>query len=374
MYKRLLVVSDTPAYRDGDNFFGLAPVVFELESLADRFEQIIWVAYDCSERKGDPTLLPVDSSKVRVVLVPNVGGGTLINNLKTLLLYPYFVYLILKFGKLAEVIHTRAPSHPAFAANILSFFMKRKIWWQKFAGSWDPQTLPWFYKIQRNFLILSKHSKVTINGFWENQPPHCLSFENPCLTDSDLESGRKIEEKKLFKAPFVFIFIGRLDEYKGVDRIIEALNSIPFGSIKEVHFIGDGPKLGFYKQQTDFLKDKVKYHGFLGKAQVHHFLKTSHFLLLPSVSEGFPKVIAEAACYGVIPVVSNVGSIPHYINESNGYIWDIKGSKDFDQVLLEVFENNSTDDLKEKSKNILKLASDFSFENYFKKLEMNIFS
>lgn len=372
MYKRLLVVSDTPVFRLGATNYGLAPVVLELESLSDRFEEIIWIGYDFPDREGDPTFLPVHSSKIKMVFVPRLGGKSVIAHLKTLLFYPYFFYLILNYGKSAEVIHTRAPSHPAFVANLMSFFMKNKIWWQKFAGSWDPQTLPWFYKIQRRLLILSKHSKVTINGFWKNQPSHCISFENPCLTACDLKMGKQIAEEKGFEGPFVFVFIGRLDEFKGVDRIITALKSIPLATIKEVHFIGNGPKLDLYRQQTSFLEDKVIFHGFLGREKVHQYLKESHFLLLPSISEGFPKVIAEGACFGVIPIVSNVGSISHYINDSNGFLWKIMGKSNYSEVLKQAIYFTSKEDLKAKSRNLLNLAEDFSYQAFLGKLDQYI--
>jgi len=49
--------------------------------------------------------------------------------------------------------------------------------------------------------------------------------------------------------------------------------------------------------------------------------KQSHVLLLPSKSEGFPKVIAEAMAFGCIPIVSDVSSIGQYIqHEKLGYL------------------------------------------------------
>ena len=175
------------------------------------------------------------------------------------------------------------------------------------------------------------------------------------------------------ESPFVFTFIGRLESAKGVDRIIEALKFIPLDAIAKVNFIGDGEKIIFYKEATSFLKDKIQYHGFLNNDKVHHILSESHFLLLPSDSEGFPKVIAEAACYGVIPIVSNVGSIGHYINESNGFILDINGNQLFANCLSNAIGTNAFF-LKEKSKKALEVAEKFTFVKYHHMLENLIFN
>ena len=115
------------------------------------------------------------------------------------------------------------------------------------------------------------------------------------------------------------------------------------------------------------MQDKAVFHGFLSKNEVHNLLSQSHFLLLPSHSEGFPKVIAEAACYGTIPVVSNVGSIAHYINDSNGFVWNILSNNPFEKT-INLAINSNTNVLKNKSLQLEDIAEKFTFSNYLKKL------
>jgi glycosyltransferase involved in cell wall biosynthesis len=98
----------------------------------------------------------------------------------------------------------------------------------------------------------------------------------------------------------------------------------------------------------------------------------SHFLLLPSKNEGSPKVIAEAACYGVIPITSNVGSISHYINESNGFVWDINGPQTYEAVFSKAISLQELD-LEFRSKNLEEVAELFTYENYINKLKTQIF-
>ena len=372
MYKKLTIVSDTAIFCDKGKYFAFGPVVREVENFEYLFEEITWIGFNRLDKQNDLSMQEIKSKKINVVFLKNVGGKKVLSFLNIVFNYPAMLYIIIKHIYTAEVVHTRAPSHPAFIAVIVSFFLRKKIWWNKFAGSWNSKTLPFFYKVQKNILIKAKHTKVTINGFWENQPQHCLSFENPCLTNNDLAAGKISSDNKKFEAPFIFTFVGRLESAKGVDRIIEALQSIPLDKIAQVHFIGDGEKTIFYKEKTTFLKDKIHYHGFLGKERVHQILAESHFLLLPSDSEGFPKVIAEAACYGAIPIVSNVGSIAHYINDSNGFVWDLNSNKSYTSIVAKAINANSLE-LKKQSIKIQEVAQKFTFTNYLEKLHDLIF-
>ncbi|MGH2665096.1 glycosyltransferase family 4 protein [Flavobacterium sp.] len=373
MYKNLTIVSDTAIFLEDGKYYAFGPVVNELESFEPLFDEIVWIGFNRPDKKGDLSMKAIASEKVSVILLKEVGGKTLFSSLNILFRYPEMFFVILKNAFKADVIHTRAPSHPAFIAVLISFLIRNKIWWNKFAGSWDSSTLPFFYRVQKNILLKAKHTKVTINGFWENQPKHCLSFENPCLSNEDIKKGKTIADTKSFQPPFTFCFVGRLEAAKGIDRIIEALKSIPLDTIEKVHLIGDGPGKEAYQNAAGFLGDKVVFHGFLNKDNVHALLSESHFLLLPSNSEGFPKAIAEGACYGVIPVASNVGSIGHYITEENGFLWDINSDNPYGLVLNKAIQTDELR-LKEMSVTVLELAEKFTFDNYIDQLKRQLFN
>ncbi len=371
MPKILTIVSDTAIYYKNGAFYGFNAVVNEIKFFEQLFDEIIWIGFDFPEKENDKSLIKLESKNVEVVLLKPLGGKSLVSMMNFFIYYPLFFFKILKYIHMADVIHTRAPSHPAFIAIVISFFIKNKIWWHKFAGSWNTETLPFFYKFQRNLLVKAKHSIVTINGFWNNQPKHCLSFENPCLTDEDILTGKQIVSNKKFSHKFTLCFIGRLDEAKGMDVILEALQKIDLDTIEKIHFIGDSEKRSFYQKEALFLGNKAVFHGFEKKKRVHQILAASHFLLLPSKSEGFPKVIAEASCYGTIPIVSNVGSISHYIDTSNGFVWDKNSTKSFDEIINLAFTENISL-LSEKSKQLSTLAEKFTFNSYLNNLNQKI--
>jgi glycosyltransferase involved in cell wall biosynthesis len=257
-----------------------------------------------------------------------------------------------------------------FLLPLFSFFLPRNFtFWVKYAGNWNEQHPPLSYRIQRWWL--KKHiarCKVTLNGFWKDQPPHCFSFENPCLTQENIAQGKRVVATKVFEPPFTFAFVGRLEDPKGVSQILEAFKDIPFDKVEKLHFIGDGENFERYKSDSGYLGAKVVFHGFQSTPVVHEILAASHFFLLPSLSEGFPKVIAEAACYGCIPVVSDVGSIAHYVNSSNGFLWELNGNAEFIAILHSAIVTDRQT-LNLKSEAILDLAVLFTFEHYFAKLD-----
>lgn len=364
--EKLVIISHTEHYIDTDGVVkGWGSTINEINFLADSWKEIHHVA--CLYNTSPPlSSLPYTKSNIQFVPISPYGGKRIADKLLIFVKVPKIIFQVIRTIRGASEVQLRLPtSMGIFLLPLFSFLIPIKFtFWVKYAGNWGQLNPPLSYKFQRWWLQKNKAKcNVTINGFWENQPSHCLSFENPCLTLDDIEKGKEIAKNKSFEAPFVFCFVGRLESAKGMDRIISAFQNIPKNKIAKIHFIGDSPEMEKYKKATAFLNDSVFFHGFLGKKEVHELLIKSHFLLLPSNSEGFPKVIAEAACYGVVPIVSAVGSISHYVNKSNGFVWDLSSSITYTQVLKEALDNNA-EELKDKSNAIVELAEKFTFDNY----------
>jgi len=364
--KKLVIISHTEHYIDEVGILrGWGSTINEINFLSDHWEEIYHVG--CLYSTTPPaSSLPYTQKNIQFVPIPPYGGKRFLDKLFIIFKIPRIIFQVVKTIRGASEVQLRLPtSMGLFLLPLFSFFIPRKFtFWVKYAGNWAQEKPPLSYRIQRWWLQknLAK-CNVTINGFWENQPSNCLSFENPCLTNEDIVKGKIITANKIFETPFVFCFIGRLESAKGINRIIDALQHIPTEKIKAIHFIGDSPGVNHYKKQCQFLGEKANFHGFLDKNSVHELLAASHFLLLPSDSEGFPKVIAEAACYGVLPVVSSVGSVPHYVNKNNGFLWDISSSIAYTDVLIDAL-NISAETLKDKSNAIVELTEKFTFTNY----------
>lgn len=364
--KKLVIISHTEHYKEGDIIKGWGATVHEINYLAQYWEEVIHVACFYNE-SPPPSSLAYDSENIRYVAIPAYGGQSFVKKLGIFWKMPKIIKTVKNSIKGATEVQLRTPTAMGlFLLPLFTFFWKRNYtFWVKYAGDWEQEKPPRSNGWQRLFLQQKWiNFPVTINGFWPHQAEHCFSFENPCLTKKNIEEGKEITKSKNFHPPFNLCFVGRIDANKGVNRIVEALNSVPKELISEVHIIGDGPDKAKCEKLAEKSLINIKFHGFLNRNDVHKYLREAHFFLLPSHNEGFPKVIAEAACYGTIPVVSNVSSIKHYLNSSNGFVWNYKTNISYSKVLNEAL-NDDEFTLRLKSNEINKLAKLFTFEHYY---------
>ncbi|MFH4964319.1 glycosyltransferase [Gaetbulibacter sp. M235] len=322
--RTLTIISHTEHYKKTDgNIVGLGSTITEINHLLGVFDAIIHVAM-LHNTPAPLSALPYVSNKITFIALPAVGGTSLRDKLAIVFKAPEILKTIKKAIDQTDYFQFRAPTGiGVYVIPYLILFCTKKGWF-KYAGNWKQHNAPLAYSFQR-WLLKKQKRTVTINGRWPDQPNHCLTFENPCLTEDEISQGQTImRNKDLTKQAISFCFVGRLEEAKGLDLIIETfkkLSSEEKLKVKTVHIVGNGKAKQEYKNKVLDSGIDFKFHGFLSRAAVHDIYKKSHVILLPSASEGFPKVIAEAMNYGCIPIVSDISSLGHYIkNNENGFL------------------------------------------------------
>lgn len=367
----LAIISHTEHYKHPDGtIVGWGPTISELNHLAEDFEEIYHIAV-LHPGTPPPSSLPYTKDNIHFVPLKPVGGKGIWDKLAIIGSIPNTLKTVRQTLKKVDVFQLRTPTGMGvFLIPYLSLFSNKKGWY-KYAGNWSQKNPPLGYALQR-WMLKRQKRKVTINGKWPDQPKQCLTFENPCLTEPERQEGLQISKSKTFQAPFIFCFVGRLEDPKGVQRIIDAFGSLEsLEKVAAIHFIGDGQKTASYKSQAETLNLPAHFHGFLGRDEVFEIYKKSHFLLLPSDSEGFPKVVAEGMNYGCISIVSDVSSIGQYVNDTNGYLLNPLEKTALKRVLrkslYEVSEN-----LQNKSINSHNVAAKFTFAHYRSKIQDQI--
>lgn len=367
----LAILADTPFSRRGKDVFGFGPTITEYNFLASKFKRVTIFSFEHQSEKNNSSFEKIDATNIQLILLPRIFWGTdLLDKLNVIVLFPVIIFLIVILILTHKVIHTRGPSSIAFLGILLSFVFREKKWWHKFAGNWKQDNAPFFYELQRNLLRQAKHSLVSVNGTWQDSPTHIKAFINPCLFDSELRLGRETLQTKTYNPPYSLVFVGRIEEEKGIFRILDALAKIEDALIEGVYFWGGGKNVKEFESRVKDNK-KIRYLGYGKKPQIVKTMLHSHFLLLPSLaSEGFPKVIAEGMAFGCLPVVSNVSSIPHYLNDVNSYLWNPQ-TEDYYTIL-----NKALHDLNKKEKAIraLGVAEQFTYTSYWMQLnnELNL--
>jgi glycosyltransferase involved in cell wall biosynthesis len=313
--------------------------------------------------------LPYQAKNVRVRPVKPAGGDSLFEKAGLLLRVPGWAKAIRQEMKEADAIHVRCPASISWVALLMLFLSKQpRPRWVKYAGNWQPSghdRLP--YRLQRWLLRRSGHGAVvTVNGKWPDQPNHVIPFQNPCLRAKEIEEGRKCAREKSLGSPVTIVHIGALIEGKGAEVAIRAMsrlsNQAP-GFVLEI--VGDGPLRLDLERLVDELKlgDQVRFHGFLLRSQIPSVLRQAHFLLHPSRSEGFPKVLAEGMAYGVVPIAGAVSAIPQFFDESgSGVAVDPDDDEAFARAVLGF--SSDEESWTNTVKNGLESAQLFSYDEY----------
>jgi len=371
----LLIISHTMHYKkSNDIIVGWEPTIREINFLSKIFDNIIHLAplYDL-----DPHSATIEYKDKKIKFIPLIpsGGKTLLSKISILITMPINIYRIYKIINKTDWIHFRAPCNLGiFVLPILTLLRNRKIW-IKYAGNWKQRDVPISYKFQRwwlenNFI----NAYVTINGSWPKQKKHLITFDNPCVSKNELEYASKRTNNKFDYKKLNICFVGRLEVEKGFNLLADVLLQNKYKSwIDQIHFIGDGSQKEFYENKFTDSDLNINFHGLLDRKSLNMVYELSHLIILPSISEGFPKVLIEAGSFGCIPVVANINSISMYINEShkNGFLIpsiNIKGVKE----RLEYIKNLKIEELLIYSRRIMEFSKKYSYENYNKNIVSKI--
>jgi glycosyltransferase involved in cell wall biosynthesis len=319
---RLLIVSDMPHYKKNDSqIVGWGPTVQEIDHLARLFDEIFHIGFLYS---GFPpeSALPYVSSKVTFIPLQPSGGSKFRDKLKILLNMPSYFACVLNYLNQVDVLHVRCPSSIGLMLMILLPFLPLPRYrWFKYAGNWKPNGRePLAYMFQRLWLNLGWHrGVVTVNGHWIHQPYYVHSFLNPSLDVSDIKLGQHLSKQKEISVPIQILFVGRVETAKGCVHLLQIARRLQDAGVDfMVNIIGDGDERQVFERMAlDMSMGKrIHFRGWLPHSALFQFYEKAHFLVLPtSASEGWPKVLGEAMAYGVVPVASDVSSIPQILTE-----------------------------------------------------------
>lgn len=122
-----------------------------------------------------------------------------------------------------------------------------------------------------------------------------------------------------------FIFCGRLESLKNIDRLIDVYSALP-ADIKEgnvFYIAGSGTQESRLKEyvRSKGLHGQVVFLGSVDNDRILELDSTKRILMMASSHEGFPTAIAEALSVGVPVVTTDVGDIPLVVKDGfNGRV------------------------------------------------------
>ena len=312
---KLLIISNMAHYKKNNRLVGWGPAVREIDQIASLFDQVVHIG--CLHEEPPPdSAIPYSASNIRFVGVPPAGGKGFRAKWGVLRLTPLYLRTMLRELRRTDLVHVRGPANiPLLAIVLLAFLRWPKYRWAKYGGNWRPEKkTPWTYRFQRWWLKNNFHrGLVTVNDFSARHPRHVFSLFNPSFHSEEVERFRQEVEKKGLGLPVRLLFVGALTENKGIRTALEVIQQLWMKDVEcFMDIVGDGPlKRELQKCVTERpWNGRVRWYGWVPHTEIASYYLRAHFLVFPTRSEGWPKVVGEALGYGVVPLVSAVSFIP----------------------------------------------------------------
>ncbi len=340
---KFLIISHALHKTKDATTFSYAPYVREMNiwlKYVDEVEIIVPLVTDGISKID----LAYQHNNLNLTKIPAIEFTSVTKIMSSLLKLPIIFFKIFKSCRKADHIHLRCPGNIGLLGCLIQICFPKKQKTAKYAGNWDPKAKqPLSYKFQKWILsnaFLTRNIQVLVYGDWKKQTKNIKPFFTATYKNSEIEKPNKRD----YSGKLNFVFVGSLVEGKRpllAIQIIEALYKQ--GQSVHLDVYGDGVlKETLLNYIVAHKLEKIVFlHGNQSKEVLKETLKIAHFSILPSKSEGWPKAIAEAMFFGVIPIATKISCV------SNMLDYGVRG------ILIEP-------ELVEATSSINKVLNDFS--------------
>lgn len=330
-----VIITHVAHILEQNNYFAYAPYVREINIWTKHAKNVIIVAPESRLQKS-PIDLKYEHENIQFVVVREFDLLNLKGIFSTVFKIPLVCWRIFSAMRKADHIHLRCPGNMGLLGCLLQILFPNTIKTAKYAGNWDPKTKqPFSYKLQKWILsntFLTRNMQVLVYGQWEGSTKNILPFFTATYSEAEKSS---IISKDL-QQEFRFIFVGALVAGKNplyAIQLIEMLHNEAYNVALD--FYGDGiqrNKLEKYIVQQK-LENIISFKGNQTQEIVKKAYQRSHFVVLPSESEGWPKAVAEGMFWGCVPLATKVSCVPYILDYGNrGVVLAMNLEKDVSQM------------------------------------------
>jgi glycosyltransferase involved in cell wall biosynthesis len=200
-----------------------------------------------------------------------------------------------------------------------------------------------------------------------NQADYCISYGGKITsilnrigipTPKILEipgavSNSSLLEKRNLPINFKFLFVGRYERRKGIEELMQVVDSMPE---LEISFVGAIPPSKKIKRNNVHYYGEVKDVNELNKIVDEHT-----FIIAPSLSEGMPNVLLEGMSRGLIPIATRVGAVEELIDTTNGFLIEPKSVDAISTSIQAALELGQDEVLQLSTQSIHKIKSKFTW-------------
>ncbi|MHA6249631.1 glycosyltransferase [Pontibacter sp. CAU 1760] len=172
------------------------------------------------------------------------------------------------------------------------------------------------------------------------------------------------------------IFLGRLHESKGLKIIFDAvdiLNDEGYQNHIDLSIYGKGPLEDLVVQKVNTIKN-ISFHGVIKGVSKFNAFNAADVFLLPSLyGEGLPIALLESMGCGVVPIVTNDGSMIEVVKHNqNGIVVEKNSATDLASKIKLLLDSDLLKSLSQETTNYFQ--SNFDLNNYITTLNSLYYS
>ena len=329
---KFAIITHVPHGGDGITYFAYSPYVREMNIWVKFATEVIVVAPLVLKQK---TNIELDYRHANIAF-NQVGALNFTNAyaaVKSIFLLPSIFIKVYSAMRQADHIHLRCPGNMGLIGCLVQVLFPKKPKSAKYAGNWDPKAnQPVSYKFQKWILsntFLSRNMQVLVYGTWDGNTKNIKPF----FTASYREADKTDVPIRTLNGKIQFIFIGTLVAGKQPLYAVKLVQQLFLsGYDVALDLYGEGAERAELESYiaTHHLREIISVKGNQMAHTVRKAYQDSHFLILPSKSEGWPKVVAEAMFWGCVPIASKVSCVPDMLGHGNrGHFLEMEINADF---------------------------------------------
>jgi len=290
---------------------------------------------------------------------------------------PFSFNFLRLFKKISQIVDIIDLHQPFFLGDLAIFIFKPKAKLIVHYHS-DIVRQRFFEFLLRPIIFntLKKSDKIIVsNPNILKNSPYLKNVQQKCEiipfgVDLDNFKGGTEEEIKKIREKYgkFVLFVGRLNYYKGVKYLIDAMKGFELNLV----IIGDGPLKKELKKRVEKLKinERIFFLSVLKNEDLINFYKASDFLVLPSIfkSEAFGIVLIEAMACGKPIISTELGTGTSFVNKDGitGFVVLPRDSKSLSNVIRRIITDDKISlELGENALN--RVREIFSLEKMLKK-------
>ncbi len=202
---------------------------------------------------------------------------------------------------------------------------------------------------------VSKGVSNEIKEYWKVNPKKTISIYNGINYNSFKRKKSDVMTK--YSDTFNILYVGRITPLKGINYLFDAINNI-----KNVCLFVIGASTvheEYFQQILQKVKDKKKIIliGKIPHNELAKYYSAADCMVLPSLGEGFPKVILEAMAAECPVISSNIPGSNEIVNEKTGWLFKRENPKDLESKIRFVIDNYG--EAKKRARNARELVKTY---------------